>query len=344
MDTHAQMQAIVDRLAGSGLAHPLSAFDEPWRTIYSRVARAGDEATARQMLRRAVGDLPAPASLYRRLHDLFPPAGSFSSFPSVLELAPRLGLHDWLWPSWIPVGMLTILAASPGAGKSLVALDLARRIIAGEPFPDGAPVPGPGRNILVVDSEGTSDLLHQRAQAWRMDLSRLYLMLTPQGQTDVDLSDRGQRVLLWSMICQLEPALVVVDSLGAVAAREVTGSRAVRDLLLFLEAVARKAHLSMLIVHHLRKRTRPGQSASRLPVAADDLRGSSVLSAAARSILALGPAGPQPGRDPVPGSGSLVRLEVVKTNLCRRPPALGLVFEGGEQGAPTLRYTGPLES
>ena len=33
------------------------------------------------------------------------------------------------------------------------------------------------------------------------------------------------------------------------------------------------------------------------------------------------------------------RLEIVKTNLCRHPPPLGLIFEGENVAVPTLRYT-----
>ena len=60
---------------------------------------------------------------------------------SLHQIADRFPPVDWLWPSWIPRGMLTLLGGAPGVGKSLVALDLARRIIHNDPFPDGAPCP-----------------------------------------------------------------------------------------------------------------------------------------------------------------------------------------------------------
>ena len=87
---------------------------------------------------------------------------------------------------------------------------------------------------------------------------------------------------------------------------------------------------------------------------ADELRGSSHLAAAARSILALSlPPGvsttpdlPAPGPSPAapraqaqPDLGKLRRFEVIKTNVCRQPPPLGLIFEGQDMAVPTLRYT-----
>jgi hypothetical protein len=51
----------------------------------------------------------------------------------------------------------------------------------------------------------------------------------------------------------------------------------------------------------------------------------------------------QPGLDglprPTPLGRGLRRLEVVKTNLCRHPPPLGLIFEGENVPVPTLHYT-----
>ena len=71
------------------------------------------------------------------------------------------------------------------------------------------------------------------------------------------------------------------------------------------------------------------------PPGPEDLRGSSHLSAAARSVLTLSlPAGPSGD----PDLNGPRRLEVVKTNLCRYPPPLGLLLEGGPSSVPALRY------
>ena len=42
----------------------------------------------------------------------------------------------WLWPGRIPIGYVTLLVSDPGAGKSLVALDVAARVSTGRPWPD----------------------------------------------------------------------------------------------------------------------------------------------------------------------------------------------------------------
>jgi len=368
MDQQAQKQAIVAKLTGAPpeTLPPPDALDEPWRTIYRKVRQANGFLEAGAQLAKITGRLPGGEGQVRQLMEVLPP-DAFGAYPSLEQISGRFTDVRWLWPCWIPRGMVTLFGAAPGAGKSLVALDLARRVIHGEPWPDGAPPEGGGSNVLIVDAEGAPALLDQRARAWDIDRSRLFLMLSPGGGL-IDLSDVHQQTRLYEMCRSLEPALVVVDSLAAATARGETSLEAARAILGFLGTIARKGHLALLVIHHLRKAAssrRGTRAANAVRVAAEDLRGSSHLSAAARSVMALSiignlpgtagagiapnpdQAGPPAGTPPPAGAGSRFDgprvLEIVKTNLCRHPPPLGLTFEGQDVTVPTLRYTEYLE-
>src|SRR5438477_11172747 len=48
----------------------------------------------------------------------------------------------WLWLGRLALGKLAMLDGDPGAGKSLVTLDLCARLSTGQPFPDGSLGPG----------------------------------------------------------------------------------------------------------------------------------------------------------------------------------------------------------
>jgi hypothetical protein len=199
MDEQAQMQAIVDKLTGSVPPDTLplpSAFDQPWRSIYLSVRRCGDFEDAEWLLAKVTRHIEVRERswLVGALCDMLPSDEGFTAYPSLHEISGQFADVDWLWPSWIPRGMLTLFGAAPGAGKSLVALDLARRVIHGEPFPDGAPSvdrganPCPGSRVLIVDAEGAPALLNQRAQAWQIDSRRLFLMLAPDGGLGLAIS------------------------------------------------------------------------------------------------------------------------------------------------------------
>jgi AAA domain len=350
MDIQAQKEAIIARLAGAryeDLPHP-AGLDEPWRTIYLRITRAGSRSEAESLIAKATANLPGGRRLADELVDLVPGDEAFTPYPSLHEVSSWIPPVDWLWPSWIPRGLLTLFGAAPGMGKSLVALDLARRLIHGEPLPDGAPVPRPGCNVLVVDAEGSPALLNQRAQAWNMDLRHLFLFAPSGSHRVINLADPQQGVQLVRMVGEVQPALIVIDSLAAATTRGETSLEGARDLLNALAALAARTQVAVLLIHHLRKRGRFGNSATAPRVAAEDLRGSSYLSAAARSVLALSIAGSAPPAASLqppataawqPGFAGLRRLEVVKTNLCSLPPPLALAIVGEDVRVPTLRYS-----
>ena len=360
MDRNQQMQAIILRLTGVPAASPPAGFelDEPWRSIFRRVRGVSSREEAVLLLAEAVG--ADGASLFAELLALLPGDGAFATpsvpaqdagdpapdagdpprYPSLRDMPPDLASVQWLWPSWIPRGMVTLLAAAPGVGKSLVALDLARRIIRGEPFPDGAPVPHPGSPVLLVDAEGAPGLLRQRVDAWQVDPGLLYLMADPSSVRPVDLGTLDDMGRLLDMCLAIRPALVIVDSLASAAPRSETSLKAAHHVLGSLSMVAHKLGPALLVIHHLRKRAAAG-AAPYLP-SASDLRGSSHLTATARSVLMLSPEA-APSLSSAPDPNGPRRLALVKSNLCPLPPPLCLALEQ-HPGAPLLHYSPLVEA
>jgi len=175
-----------------------------------------------------------------------------------------------------------------------------------------------------------------------MNKSRLYLMMPKDPYGMIDLGDEGQQDRLVDMCSALSPELVVVDSMSAISVRGENNVEDVRGLLGFLMNVAREFSCGVLLIHHLRKRGGVGWAGLKpaptlSAVGPDDFRGSSHIMAMARSVMALSVI--QTGEEP--DRNGPRRLEVVKTNLCVYPPALGLVLDSlrsGDERAPTLRY------
>jgi hypothetical protein len=165
-----------------------------------------------------------------------------------------------------------------------------------------------------------------------MDRSQLYLMLPEERYGLIDFGAEPDQDRLVQMLYDLQPHLLVVDSLSSITLKGENNVEDVRAVLSFLSAVAREFDLALLLIHHLRKR---GKALPMMDlVTADDFRGSSHIIAMARSVLALSiiQDGPEPDRN------GPRRMEVVKTNLCRYPPALGVRFEDNGRAAPEIRY------
>ena len=314
LTTKMQVQALADRLAGLPVSYKARDFTAPFQACWQGMdgAPAGSEYLA---LSAVMQQLPEREWLAGAIFAATPGA-RLGAFPSLAELAPDLPPIEWVWKGWLPRGLLSLLGAAPGAGKSLLALDLARRIIHGAPFPDGQPAGGPGAKVIYVDSESIPHLILKRVSAWQMDLRQLHLLL-PCPAEMLDFSLAGHRDRLVEMTAELRPELVVIDSLSSISSKGENSVEDVRALLSFLSALALDFRTALLLVHHLRKGggppARPGE------VTPDDLRGSGHILAMARTTLGLSlvQTGPKPDRN------GPRRLEVIKTNLGPYPDALG---------------------
>lgn len=260
-------------------------------------------------------------------------SGKTSAPRSLAEIAPELPPIEFLWPGWIPRGMISMLGAIPGAGKSFVALDLCRRIIAGMPFPDGAEQQTPADTCIYVDAELVPQIAYERASNWQMDMSKLFMML-PHTDDAIDFSRDQYRAELHNMAECLKPALIVIDSLSSISSKGENNVEDVRQILSFINALASRHRCAVLLIHHLRKRN---PLAMMDLVTIDDFRGSSHIMAMSRSVLALSviQTGPDPDRN------GPRRLEIVKTNLNRYPEAIGVNFLPLHPKGVLLEYADP---
>ena len=174
-----QVQAIADRLAGLEVQAQLKDFDMPWQLCWQAVvgAQSGHEQDA---LHLVVSGLPEPKQILETILATRP--GYRPEILSLEDIAPGLPPIEWVWDGWIPRGLLTVLGASQGSGKSFVATDFAYRIIHNQGFPNGAPIKRPGANIIYVDAEMVPQILNERAQNYQMDRSKLFLMLAEPGE------------------------------------------------------------------------------------------------------------------------------------------------------------------
>jgi hypothetical protein len=287
---------------------------------------------------QALKDHPDPhsflASMERAINQPFP-----QTFPSLQDLSPSLQPISWFWTGWIPFGFITLLGAVSGAGKSFIALDLARRLIHGLPFPDGSfPPSNPDSEspsvVVYVDAEALPQVLLARALSWGMDISRLFLLLPPIATPEsphlstgdyctdgiIDLSDPLQRDRLINLVSAKNPQLLIIDSLTSVLPHGHSNFTEARSLMLFLKQLAQDFNLALLLIHHLRKA--PMLTGRKYEIQMDDFLGFINVSSISRSVLGLTI---MPSADPDDRSASR-RFEVVKSNMSAEPPSLGFAF------------------
>lgn len=315
-----QIQLVRDRLTGLTPAKSFRArdFQEPWRSCWVALQAMGPDDRPDTVLIKALAKQPEKdrTGIVAEILAAVPGDNLLPVFQSLAEIAADLPPIEWLWRGWIPRGMLSLLGAVPGAGKSLTTLDLARRVIHGLGWPDGSVIENPGSTVVYVDAENVPMIHNARAERWEMDRSRLFMLL-PETNSLMDFSNQRDRDRLVELLHGVAPELVIIDSLSSISSKGENNVDDVREVLGWLTEVAQFFRVGMVLIHHLRKR---GPLPLVAGVTIDDFRGSGHIIAMARSVMGLSTIKTEPdSKAPAPR-----RFEVIKTNLCQYPDALGV--------------------
>jgi hypothetical protein len=97
--------------------------------------------------------------------------------PRVVRIADVVRVPlEWLWPSRIPAGKLTILDGDPGLGKSTISIDLAARVSTGRPFPGETTGRAPAGVVLLSAEDGLADTIRPGVEAAGGDPARIVAM------------------------------------------------------------------------------------------------------------------------------------------------------------------------
>ena len=158
---------------------------------------------------------------------------------------------DWLWPGYIPKGMLTLISGDPGGGKSHMTLAIAAALSCGRSLP--------GMSHGVKRKPLRSLILNAEDDRERVIKPRLNLLaacdkhiVTPERYFTFD--EEGVR-WLDEMLAEAKPAFVVIDPIVAYLGGAVDMHRAnqVRAITTQIAELANKHHSAIVLVRHLRK-------------------------------------------------------------------------------------------
>lgn len=236
---------------------------------------------------------------------------------------------SWLWRGWLASGKLSVMDGDPGLGKSAAVLDLAARVSAGLPFPNGTRCEAGGVVILSAE-DGLADTIKPRLEAAGADTSRISSLATVVAGTG---SKRHERLfslpkdipILEREIDRVGAKLVIVDPLMAFLAEKIDAHKDqdVRRALAPLAAMADRTGVAVHLVRHLSK------GESKNPIYRGG--GSIGIIGAARmgSLVAV---------DPQDENRRV--LAPTKNNLTMQPKSLTYSLEEAENGAVKVVWTG----
>jgi putative DNA primase/helicase len=157
----------------------------------------------------------------------------------------------WLWRGRIPLGKITMLDGDPGLGKSAITLDLAARVSASNPMPDGTEGAS-GGVVLISGEDGLADTVRPRLGAAGADCSRI-LDLTYSNGEFFQIAEHLPE--LKQAIHQVSAVLLVLDPVMAFLPpkKSSNSDQEMRQALTPLAKLAEKTGTAVILVRHLNK-------------------------------------------------------------------------------------------
>jgi AAA domain len=183
------------------------------------------------------------------------PEDSVYTYATLADIAQAMASQEWVWRGWIAKGVLNAAASEPGVGKTRFGLDLARRLHSGLPFPDGQANEWPqGTRTLWIQGDRNFAEMLQAARDFGLPDEAVTLNAPPEEPTSgLDLDDPAVLIELVGRIKAVNPALVVIDTVGMTTGRNLCRPEEARLYFAPLMDLATKSGVAFLCLTHLSK-------------------------------------------------------------------------------------------
>ena len=164
---------------------------------------------------------------------------------------------DWLWPNWLALGKVHVLAGEGGRGKSTILCDIASRTTCGESWPDGAANAGSGTVIILAAEDDLEDTLAPRLLAVGADMNRVFTVRAAQDPNQARRSFNLQADLprLEALIRERgDVRLVIIDPVSSYLGKVDSHKNAeVRTVLEPLGDLAARLRVAVICNNHFSK-------------------------------------------------------------------------------------------
>ncbi len=226
------------------------------------------------------------------------------------DVADITGDVEWMVNGSIPYGMVTIVLAEPGVGKSAFVFGgPVKSITTGAKFFDGSPGPKKPGYVLWCDTECGSGITVGRMKKWDLPPKRI---LVPAPVDDplrpISLDSDEDLAMIEKIISDYEVRLVVIDSLRGAHGLDENNSK-VGQVLKEISAISERTNAAIILIHHSRK-LGFGEELTM-----NCCRGSNAIAAQIRSMIGI--------EKPDPNSEWL-KLKIMKDHFENKPKPFGM--------------------
>lgn len=295
-------------IAGKASKAEVERFNGDVRNVLLRAARAKKPASRSAIIAEYIGDNGGLAELFATVTADDPDPDAVSTGKDLIAALPNV---RFLWKPFIPRGMVSMIIAAPGLGKTAFALGaLVRAVVKPCRWPDGKTGPAKAGKVMYVDTECTQAVVADRLRVWNIAADRIILPKRDVLDT-LKIDDDDDVDILRETVRVHKPEMVVIDSLRGSHRMDENNSGVV-EVMESLAALARDSNVAIVVVHHTRK-VFAGEK-----VTADTARGSNALTAIPRSVIAM---------DKPDSKSEWIRVSVVKSNVAKLPEPFGVLIK-----------------
>jgi AAA domain len=251
--------AVARLLADQSLNGELDTLPEPLKAMAQHLAGLGKKArpAAWQAMLAA---RPERDELVKALEGIdplspAPPAATAAPFATLADVAKIVSAQPWLWRGWLALGVLNAVAADPGVGKTRFALDLARRLWFGLPWPDGQPatLPAHTRTLWIQGDRNFAEML-QAARDFELPDEAVALGSSPDDPFgSLDLDDHATLAALGVRIQAAAVPLAIIDTVGMTTSRNLSRPDEAREFFAPIMDLCHKTGVALLGLTHLSK-------------------------------------------------------------------------------------------
>jgi hypothetical protein len=199
---------------------------------------------------RSVGELEQQAR--ERIDAIRPTAA-----PATVEYVEPVGTFldateppvEWIFPEFLPRGVVMLVHGDPRARKTLVAFELARAAATGTaPFGLRRLQPRAPMRVLYVQEEDPRALTRQRLQTLLGGEQPDTLYVSVRRGINLDIPEWTRRLI--ADLTRLEASVLILDAARRLSAKTDEGPGRVRELTAVLRAIVNETGASLIIVHH----------------------------------------------------------------------------------------------
>jgi putative DNA primase/helicase len=168
---------------------------------------------------------------------------------------------NWLWPEYIALGKITLIAGDPGLGKSLITSMLAAIVSKGYNWPLNGSSSPVGNIILLSAEDDPADTIRPRLDAAGADCNSIHIIKSVE-EVDADgnilnrmFSFKRDIVVLDECLSTLQNCkLVVIDPVSAyLDGTDGNSNSDLRGLFAPLAGLASKYKVAVVLIQHLNK-------------------------------------------------------------------------------------------